>query len=136
MKLIEIARAYMELDKIAAQELPLNISYQVMRIQNTMRDSYSYYVDKENEMLQKHQPDEIRGNRALFKDPETWEKYEKEHSELDEIEADIRFKPLALKETDPIKLTADGLKILTDAGVVLMDGEPEAETGCDCCGKE
>lgn len=131
MKLLQVAMAYMALDKIAAQELPLSISYQVMRIQNAMNDSYNFYLIKEDELLRKYPPDEIRGSRAFFKDSETWEKYEREHDEMDSIDADVHFHQIRLKSTDPVKLTAEALKTLTDAGVIVIDGEPE----CDC-GKE
>lgn len=137
MKLVDIAHAYMELDKLAAEKLPLKISWGIDKILKQLDRPFNFYAAKELEILQKYEPAEQNGSLVRFKDRETTEAYNLEHAELDEIEEEIQIKPVRIDIDTDIHISRESLKILAENGmieIVEKEEREEKDHGCSCCG--
>lgn len=142
MKLLDIAHAYMELEKLSVKELPLKISYHVDKTLKRLERPFYFYANKEAEMLQKYQPLEQQGTAVRFENEEITEAYNAEHSELDEIEEEVQLRPIRIDIETNLDISRKSLKMLMDLGIVEIVGvEEESEDredgeqgacGCSC----
>ena len=128
MKLLDIAHAYMELEKLAEKELPLKISYGVDKTMKALGRPFFFYANKEADLLQKYKPAEQNGPNVRFETPEITAKYNEEHKELDEIEEDIQIRPIRIDISTELDISRKSLATLTDLGIVeIVNAEEEKE---------
>lgn len=122
MKLLDVAKAYMELEKLAEKELPLKVSYYVDKAIRQLHNPFNFYANKEIELVQKHEPVERRGSEVRFATDEITAKYNEEHKELDEIEEDITIKPIEINIDTNVGISRKSLKVLMDLNIVKIIG--------------
>ena len=137
MKMLDIANGYMELEKLAAEKLPLKTSWEIDRIMKQMERPFRFYAQKEMEMLQKYPPKEQQGSVIRFEDNETLDAYNAEHRELDEIDEDVQIRPAKIDIRTDLSISAKSLQVLVKLGMIEItgtDGEGEDGNGCSCCG--
>lgn len=131
MKLAEIAKAYIALNALTEEKLPLRISWGIDKIMRKIDRSFGFYVNKETELLKKYNPVKQNGMQVTFKDAETAEKYRAEHTELDEIEEEIQITPMRIGIETDLHISRESLRLLTDAGFIQIIDEEAEENGRD-----
>ena len=137
MKLLDIAHGYMELEKLAAKELPLKVSYGVNKLMNELNRPFEFYANEELKLLQEYPIAERDGKMVKFEKQEDTAEYNRKHTELDEIDEDIAFRPVRIDIGAKLDISRESLKVLLDLGMVEITGvEEEKEAhgdGCGCC---
>lgn len=136
MKLVEVARAYMALEKLADEKLPLNVSYGLSRTMDKLEKPFTFYADKEYELMQIYKPTEQEGTTIRFKDADTAIDFNKAHKELDEIEEDVEIRPVEINVNISAGISLKNLRELQKYGVITIVGGDEDgqrhEEGCSC----
>ena len=143
MKLLDVAHAYMELEKLSEKELPLKISYHVDKMLKRLERAFFFYANKEAELLQKYPPAEQQGSSVRFETAEITAVYNDAHKELDEIEEEIQIRPIQVDIETDLSISRNSLKILIGLGVLEIVGTNDEESeaaengehgtgGCSC----
>lgn len=126
MKLVEAANAYMELNKLHGDPMPVKIAYGIDRAMDKLERPFKFFAEKEDELLKKHPPEKVSGKSVFFATPEERKAYQAEHAELEEIEEEIAVRAVELPIDAPLKISPEGLKILTGLGIVrILGGEDD-----------
>ena len=123
LKMVDIARACMQLEKLQEQALPLRISYQLDKLVAKIERPFRFYCEKEMDLLQKYPPDQQDGTSVHFPSQEICDQYNAEHAELDGIEEEIEFMPVRVDINTNLKISQNGLRILMEAGMLEIIGE-------------
>ena len=122
MKLLDVAKAYMELEKLADERLPIRISYGLDRAMEKIERVFHFYAQKEEELLNKYKPDERQGSILKYNDPDVALKYNEEHKELDELEEEVNIKPVIIPADTNIGVSWKGLRHLRILGIIKLTG--------------
>lgn len=137
MKLIEIARAYMAIEKLADEKLPLKVSYGLSRIMDKLEKPFTFYANKEMELIRTYKPAEQEGTMIRFGNKETAAEFNQAHLELDEIEENVEIKPVEIDVNISAGISLKDLRELQKRGVVKItggdeDGGQRSEENCSC----
>lgn len=143
MKLLDVAYAYMELEKLSEKELPLKVSYQVDKTLKRLERPFYFYANKEAELLRKYPPAEQQGSNVRFETPEITAAYNDDHKELDEIDEEIQIRPIQIDIETDLNISRNSLKVLTGLGIIKIVGTNDEESeavengehgacGCSC----
>lgn len=143
MKLIDVAKAYMALEALAEEKLPIRISYGLTRAMDKLERPYIFYANKEAQLMREIPADEQNGATLRFSDPAQAEKFNAAHADLDNLDEDIQIRPVEI----PVGLKANigwkDLRELQKLGIIRItgaendesedadNGQREAE-GCAC----
>lgn len=116
MKNIDVVKAFQALGRLEPQQMSIQLSYKLLRLQRKLQPIYELYLDMETKLIDKyHLYDHIVGNQIKFDldeaGQEVAKEYRKEHTELEQMEADIpEIKPISIQED--IKLSISDLRAL------------------------
>lgn len=137
MKLIEIAKAYMAIEKLADEKLPLKVSYGLGRIMDKLEKPFTFYANKEMELIRTYKPAEQEGTTIRFSDQETAAKFNQAHLELDELDEDVSIRPVEIDVNISAGISMKNLRDLRKYGIVEIiggeeDGGQRSEEDCTC----
>lgn len=131
VNLLKLTKAYIELERLSEQKLPLKISYQINKLMGRITRPYQFYATKEFELLDKYKPEKQEGNQVAFSTPEAYNQYSAEHDELDALEEEVDIEPIRIESDSDIKISASGIHVLMDVGMLEVI-EKEDCHGTDC----
>lgn len=102
MKYIDILSSVPSFQKLVKQDLPLPISYKLMKLIRKINEELEFYKMKEGEINQKCRDQNLRDDERVAK-----------IAELQSYEIDWDFEPMKLKLSDSILLSCSDIDALS-----------------------
>jgi len=119
MKHSQIVKAYLALDRMSSNEMPLALGYQLFKIRKLLKPQWDFQREHLATMLKKYNPTELMDGTYKFKTPEEGEKCAIElNAELEKMNnmdvelADFK-RPTIHLDTD-IKISIEDIDALSD----------------------
>ena len=120
----------MELQNLARMALPIKTSWGIDKIMQKTEKPFRFFAEKEAEILQQIKPKDIQQNgRVMFESAELRKQYDAAHKELDEIDEDIHVNAVQISLDADIRISREGLRLLSDLGFIEIIGEEEEDEG-------
>ena len=106
VKIRNILDANDALTRLSQNTLPIKTSYDIAKVLNRVREEVRIYDTERIKMLEKHGTLNEEKTEYVFETPEKMQAFQKEHNELMDVDVEIDVKPIVLKSTDNIRITA------------------------------
>ena len=119
MKQGKIIKAYMAINKLYEQKLPLSVSHKLWMLRQKLTPTWDFQVDKEHEVILKYDPNiSVDGNVTFKSDADSKacrEEYNKVCAELENIDVDLGdFKKVTIHLDDKIELSLGDIEALDE----------------------
>ena len=128
MKLIDVAKAYMALEALAEEKLPIRISYGLTRAMDKLERPYVFYANKEAQLMQEIPADEQNGTTLRFSDPAQAARFNAAHADLDNLEEEVQIRPVEIPVGLHANISWKNLRELQQYGIIRITGAETEES--------
>lgn len=91
MKHSDIIKAYMVLNKMSSNEIPLSISYKLFKVKKMLQPQWDFQKERMDSVIEKYNPQRLPDGSLKFKNKKEGEKCAEELSKMMEEIADMEI---------------------------------------------
>jgi len=99
MKQFRIIKAYKALIKLGQQDLPIRLAFDLFKIKQALQPQWDFQVDEENKLAAGAKVD--ADGTVTFNTPEDADAFRKKLSELNNIDVNLKVKPVRIPLSIP-----------------------------------
>ena len=119
MKQSTIIRAFKALNNIYGQKTSLSVSHKLWTLRQKLAPQWDFQTEKEQEVIQKYEPDIMPDGTVKFKSKEDemacMKEYAKTVDELSDIDVDMDdYKKIILHLDDKLELSIEDMEALSE----------------------